>query len=81
MSVGTKKEQTWTICGPKANNCWECLILLVAVLFIGEEWLSLLTLLKSDLLRQFCTEKEQRQKGKVTKIWKSIKHFDLTPLY
>ena len=37
------------ICGPKANNWGMCLILFVTVLFIGEEWLTLLTLLKIDL--------------------------------
>ena len=36
------------ICGPKANNRKRCWILLVNVLFIGEEWLSLLLLLKAD---------------------------------
>ena len=32
------------ICGPKANNGAKCLILFLTVLFIGEEWLSLLML-------------------------------------
>ena len=45
------------ICGPKENNCRKFLILLVAVLFIREEWLSLLTLLKTDLSRQLSFEK------------------------
>ena len=37
------------ICGPKASNCGKYLILLVTVLFITEEWLRLLTLLKTGL--------------------------------
>ena len=35
------------ICGPKANNWSTFLIFFVKVLFIGKEWLSLLTLLKA----------------------------------
>ena len=45
------------ICGPKASNCGKYLILLVTVLFIREEWLRLLTLLKTGLPRQICPEK------------------------
>ena len=45
------------ICGPKAANCGKSLILLVTVLFTGEKWLSILTLLKTGLSRQFCSEK------------------------
>ena len=45
------------ICWPKENNCGKCLILLMTVLFLGEECLSLHTLLKADLSRQFCLEK------------------------
>ena len=44
-------------CGPKASNCWKYLILLVTVLFIREEWLRLLTLLKTGLPRQISYEK------------------------
>ena len=33
------------------------MILLVTVIFIGEEWLSLLRLLKTGLLRQMCLKK------------------------
>ena len=44
------------ICGPKANNSGECLILCVTVFFIGEQWFSLLTLLSIGLSNQFCFE-------------------------
>ena len=46
-----------TICGPKASNCGKYLILLVTILFIREEWLRLLMLLKIGLLRQVWSEK------------------------
>ena len=45
------------ICGLKASNCGKYLIFLVTVLFIREEWLRLLTLLKTGLLRQISSEK------------------------
>ena len=45
------------ICGPKASNCGKYLILLVTVLFIREEWLRLLMLLKTGLPRQVCSKK------------------------
>ena len=45
------------ICGPKASNCGKYLILLVTRLFIREEWLRLLMLLKIGLPRQVCSEK------------------------
>ena len=45
------------ICGPRVNNSGKCLILFVTVLFIGEEWLRLLTLIKTSLSRQFCYQK------------------------
>ena len=45
------------ICGPKASNCGKYLILLVTILFIKEEWLRLLMLLKIGLLRQVWSEK------------------------
>ena len=45
------------ICGPKASNCGKYLILLVTVLFMREEWLRLLILLKTSLRRQICPEK------------------------
>ena len=45
------------ICGPKASNCGKYLILLVTILFIREEWLRLLILLKIGLPRQVCSEK------------------------
>ena len=45
------------ICGLKASNCWKYLIFLVTVLFIREEWLRQLTLLKTGLLRQTSSEK------------------------
>ena len=45
------------ICGFKASNCGKYLIFLVTVLFIREEWLHLLTLLKTGLLRQISSEK------------------------
>ena len=45
------------ICGPKASNWGKYLILLVTVLFIREEWLRPLMLLKTGLLRQICFEK------------------------
>ena len=45
------------ICGLKARNCWKYLIFLVTVLLIREEWLRLLTLLKTGLLRQISSEK------------------------
>ena len=44
-----------SICGPKASNCGKYLVLLVTVLFIREEWLYLLMLLKTGLLRQICS--------------------------
>lgn len=44
-----------SICGPKANNWRKCLILLT-VIFIGEEILSLFTLLNTGLSRQLCSE-------------------------
>ena len=43
--------------GLKASNCEKYLIFLVKVLFITEEWLRLLTLLKASLLRQISSEK------------------------
>ena len=43
--------------GLKASNCKKYLIFLVKVLFITEEWLRLLTLLKASLLRQISSEK------------------------
>ena len=46
-----------TICGLKASNCGKYLIFLVTILFIREEWLRLLTLLKTGLLRQISSEK------------------------
>ena len=45
------------ICGFKASNCGKYLIFLVTVLFIREEWLHLLTLLKTGLLTQISSEK------------------------
>ena len=45
------------ICDPKASNCGKYLILLVTVLFSREEWLRLLTLLKTGLQKQICSEK------------------------
>ena len=45
------------IYGLKASNCEKYLIFLVTVLFIREEWLRLLTLLKTGLLRQISSEK------------------------
>ena len=45
------------IYGIKASNCGKYLIFLVTVLFIREEWLRLLTLLKTGLLRQISSEK------------------------
>ena len=45
------------ICGPKTSNCGKYLTLLVTVLFIREEWLCLLKLLKTGLPRQICFEK------------------------
>ena len=45
------------ICGLKASNCGKYLILLLTVLFTREEWLRLLTLLKTGLPRQICPEK------------------------
>ena len=45
------------ICGRKASNCGKYLIFLVTVLFIRDEWLRLLTLLKTGLLRQISSEK------------------------
>ena len=44
------------IYGPKANNLGKCMILFVTVLFIGEEQLSLFTLLNTYLSKQFCFE-------------------------
>ena len=41
----------------KASNCGKYLIFLVTVLFIREEWLRLLVLLKTGLLRQISSEK------------------------
>ena len=46
-----------TICGLKASNCGKYLIFLVTILFIREEWLRLLALLKTGLLRQISSEK------------------------
>ena len=43
--------------GLKASNCGKYLIFLVTILFIREEWLRLLTLLKTGLLRQISSEK------------------------
>ena len=34
------------VCGLKASNCGKYLVFLVTVLFVREEWLRLLTLLK-----------------------------------
>ena len=45
------------ICGPKRINRGNCLILFLTVLFIGKEWLSLLILLKTGLLKLFRFEK------------------------
>ena len=45
------------IYGLKAINCRKYLIFFVAVLFIREEWLRLLTLLKTGLPRQISSEK------------------------
>ena len=46
------------IYGLKASNCGKYLIFLVKVLlFIREEWLRLLTLLKTGLLRQISSDK------------------------
>ena len=45
------------ICGIKATNCEKYLIFFVTVLFIREEWLGLLTLLKTGLLWQISSEK------------------------
>ena len=45
------------IYGLKASNCRKYLIFLVTVLFIREEWLHLLTLLKTGLLRQISSDK------------------------
>ena len=45
------------ICGLKASNCGKYLIFLETMLFIREEWLRLLTLLKTGLLRQISSEK------------------------
>ena len=44
-----------SIFGPKANNLGKCLILLVTILFIGDEWLSLFRLLNAGLSRPFCS--------------------------
>ena len=46
-----------TICGRKASNCGKYLIFLITVLLIKEEWLRLLSLLKTGLLRQTSSEK------------------------
>ena len=45
------------ICGLKASTSGKYLIVLVIVLLIREEWLRLLTLLKTGLLRQISSEK------------------------
>ena len=45
------------ICGLKTSNCGKYLIFLEIVLFIREEWLDLIKLLKADLLRQISSEK------------------------
>ena len=45
------------ICGLKASNCRKYLIYLVTVFFIREEWLRLLMLLETGLLRQISSEK------------------------
>ena len=45
------------IYGLKASNFEKYLIFLVIVLFIREEWLRLLKLLKTGLPRQICFEK------------------------
>ena len=45
------------ICGLKTSNCGKYLIFLVTVLFIREEWIRLLTLLKTGLLREISSEK------------------------
>ena len=45
------------ICGLKVSNCGKYLIFLETMLFIREEWLRLLTLLKTGLLRQISSEK------------------------
>ena len=44
------------ICGPKANNWGRRLSFFVTALFIGEEWLSLFTLINPGLSRQFWFE-------------------------
>ena len=69
-----KKRKQWhlrfkAICGPKASNCGNYLILLVTVLFIREEWLRLLMLLKTGLPRQIFFEKLLQ----IHKIHSSIK--------
>ena len=77
---------------PKANNWGKWLILLVTLLFTGEEWLSLLTLLKTGLSRQLCSEKLlQIDKNifnnnntlleKVAKNWRSIVWFLFIAIY
>ena len=82
------------ICGLKASICWKYLIFLVTVLFIREEWLRLLTSLKTGLLRQTSSEKLSqisRNKfqhyvfggetgNKMEEFYSSIQHFDLTRL-
>ena len=59
--IDKKRKQCYlrfkVICGPKASNCGKYLILLVTVLFIREEWLRLLMLLKTGLPRQICSGK------------------------
>ena len=45
------------ICGLKGSNCGKYLVFLVTVLFIREEWLRLLTLLKTGLLGQTSSKK------------------------
>ena len=83
------------ICGPKANNCGNCLILLVTVSFIGEESLSLLTLLKkvckgNFALRNYCRYVKMHSNHNIflakvvnnqrSVVFLSIEHFNLTPL-
>ena len=73
VTIGKKRKQCHllfkAICGPKVSNCWKCLILLVTVLFIREEWLRLLMLLKTGLPRQIFFEKLLQ----IHKIHSSIK--------
>ena len=44
------------ICGPKVNNWGKRFILFLTIFFIGEELLSLFTLLNTCLSSQICSE-------------------------